>query len=85
MCGFESLREHQEVKHTLLQDITVVNNFTKEGIGNETIDRIDIIVYTSNTDSDRSGILPSDLDMDVNGTRSSVNTDGSKQKLKERT
>ena len=85
MCGFESLREHQEIKHTLLQDITVVNNFTTKGIGNETIDRIDIIVYTSNTDSDRSGILPSDLDMDVNGTRSSVNTDGSKQKLKERT
>ena len=69
----------------MLQDITVVNNFTKEVIGNETIDRIDIIVYTSNTDSDRSGILPSDLDMDVNQTRSSVNTDGSKQKLKERT
>ena len=69
----------------MLQDITIVNNFTKEGIGNETIDRIDIIVYTSNTDSDRSGILPSDLDMDVNQTRSSVNTDGSKQKLKERT
>lgn len=64
---FESCRAGQlEVKHTLLQVITVVNNFTKEGIGNETIDRIDIIVYTSNTDSDRSGILPSDLDMDVN-------------------
>ena len=85
MCGFESLREHQEVKHTLLQNITIVNNFTTEGIGNETIDRIDIIFYTSNTNSDRSGILPSDPNMDVNVTRSSGNTDGSKQELKERT
>ena len=85
MCGFESLREHQEVKHTLLQNITIVNNFTTEGIGNETIDRIDIIFYTSNTNSDRSGILPSDPNMDVNRTRSSGNTDGSKQELKERT
>ena len=69
----------------MLQNITVVNNFTTEGIGNETIDRIDIIVYTSSTDSIGSGILPPDTDMDVNRTRSSVNTDGSKQELKERT
>jgi hypothetical protein len=31
VCGFESLREHQEIKHILLQNITIVNNFTKEG------------------------------------------------------
>ena len=85
MCGFESLREHQEIKHILLQNITIVNNFTTKGIGNETIDRIDIIFYTSDTDSIGAGILPSDPNMDVNQTRSSGNTDGSKQELKERT